>query len=163
MEEAENYRDIQTNHKNFDQFQLAIFATYHYWTEIANAGKQRQMSGKKAISQSGKTAKIVAKMGGTNEKYTYYAHKLLDIDKEFFYDTFFIKRYSLHIKEVKELLAISNNKTQLQELINDIKDVVSKNTAVSEHKEKFIYSKAKIAFDNRNATHQKTDCFLYRI
>ena len=32
--EAKNYRDIQTNHKNYTKFQLAIFGAYNHWDEL---------------------------------------------------------------------------------------------------------------------------------
>ena len=49
FEKAKNYRDIQTNHKNYSKTQLAIYAVYHYWDDVKKVSKQRQKDGKKAI------------------------------------------------------------------------------------------------------------------
>ena len=95
LAQAKNYRNVQTNHKNYSKIQLAIYAVYHYWDEVEKASLKRQQSGTTATTIKGKTSEIVGKMGGVGKSYVESSHKLLELDREFFYDLFVIQRYSI--------------------------------------------------------------------
>ena len=137
---AKSYRDIQTNHKNYTKFQLAIFGAYNYWDEVEKNSLLRQQQGKKASGKKGKTSEIVGDMSGVNEKYAQYAHELLEIDVEFFYNIFFIKRYSLKKAEIGELLAAKNDEKLIKEIIDEMKNIADKNKQPLHGS---IYAKAK--------------------
>lgn len=150
FDEAKSHRDIQTNHKNYTKLQLAIFGAYNYWDEVEKRSQQRQNQGKKATGKKGKTAEIVGDMSGVNEKYAQYAHELLEIDAEFFYNTFFIKRYSLKKAEIKGLIAINKNFPEhVKEIIAEMKKIiVNESDFASSNANKTIYERAKKVWEN---------------
>ena len=150
LDKAKSYRDIQTNYKNYTKFQLAIFGAYNYWDEVEKDSLLRQKQGKKASGKKGKTSEIVGDMSGVNEKYAQYAHELLEIDAEFFYNTFFIKRYSLKKAEIKGLIAISKNFPEhVKEIIAEMKKIiVNESDFASSNANKTIYERAKKVWEN---------------
>ena len=86
-------------------------------------------------------------MSGVNEKYAQYAHELLEIDSEFFYETFFIKRYSLKRAEIKELLTAKNDEKLIREIIDEMKNIAEKNTQTLHCS---IYGQAKSIVDGKH-------------
>lgn len=147
LDKAKVYRDIQTNHKNYTKFQLAIFGAYNYWDEVEKDSLLRRQQGKKVTDKKGKTSEIVGRMSGVNEKYAQYAHELLEIDAKFFYETFFIKRYSLKKDEIKELLAAKNDEKLIKEIIDEMKNIAEENTQTSHAS---IYGQAKSIVDSNH-------------
>jgi len=126
--QAKNYRNVQTNHKNYSKIQLAIYAVYHYWDEVEKASLERQQSGTIATTAKGKTSEIVGKRGGVGKSYVESAHKLLELDREFFYNLFVIQRYSIRKTELDELLCINSNQTKTyNEIIGEIKRICGEN------------------------------------
>ena len=59
LDKAKFYRDIQTNHKNYTKFQLAIFGAYNCWDEVEKNSLLRQKQGKKASDKKVKLQKLL--------------------------------------------------------------------------------------------------------
>ena len=149
--EAKVYRDIQTNHKNYTKFQLAIFGAYKFWDEVEKNSRQRQKQGKRASGSKGKTAEIVGSMSGVNEKYAQYAHELLRIARDFFYETFFIKRYSLKKDEIRQLCVMKNDENLIKEIITEMKNIIASESNLAEPDlKKSVYERAKKIVDERH-------------
>ena len=109
----------------FDKIQLAIFGAYNYWDNVQKDSFSRQLQGKKASDTKGKTSQIIGQLCFTNEKYVHWAHQLLQIDAQFFYETFFVKRYILKKEEMKELIALSKtDPNQVKDLIQKMKNIL---------------------------------------
>jgi len=161
LDKAKSYRDIQTNHKNYTKFQLAIFGSYNYWDEVEKNSLLRQQQGKKASGKKGKTSEIVGDMSGVNEKYAQYAHELLEIDAEFFYNTFFIKRYSLKKNSIKELISLfKTDKKRTLNIIEKMKELVENPESTNESKD--IYETAVIKiFLAENQCYNQSDIVTY--
>lgn len=161
LDKAKVYRGIQTNHKNYTKFQLAIFGAYNYWDEVEKDSLLRRQQGKKASGKKGKTSEIVGCMSGVNEKYAQYAHELLEIDAEFFYNTFFIKRYSLKKNSIKELISLfKTDKKRTLNIIEKIKELVENPESTNESKD--IYETAVIKiFLAENQCYNQSDIVTY--
>lgn len=152
LEQAKNYRDIQTNHKNYSKIQLAVYAAYNYWDEVEQASLQRQQSGTTANEKKGKTSKIVGNMGSVSEKYAEYAHKLLEIDREFFYEIFFIHRFSVKKDEILRLIDINSNDSGFaKKIVHEMKSIFDgeKNNHTDTER-KSIFTEALVAAMNTN-------------
>ena len=147
LAQAKNYRNVQTNHKNYSKIQLAIYAVYHYWEEVEKASLERQQSGAIATTAKGKTSEIVGKRGGVGKSYVESAHKLLELDKEFFYNLFVIQRYSIKKTELDELLNINSKQPETyNKIIGEIKRICEENKSQLADTEKVsIYNQAYVA------------------
>lgn len=147
LEQAKNYRDIQTNHKNYSKIQLAVYAAYNYWDEVEQASLQRQQSGTTSDGQKGKTSKIVGDMGGVSEKYAEYAHKLLKIDREFFYEMFFIHRFSIKKDEIKRFIVINSETPDFaKKILDEMKSIFeNEKNNIADTDRKSIFTEAYIS------------------
>ena len=96
------------NYNNqYSKLQLAIFMSYHYWNDIKNESHKRQLLGRKT-TKIGKTAQIIGKLIGVNEKYINLAHKLLLLNPDVIYYTFYIQRYNILRTEILDVLSMNN-------------------------------------------------------
>ena len=154
LDKSKDYRNIQTNHKNYTKIQLAIFGAYNYWDEVEKNSLLRQKQGKKANYKKGKTSEIVGNISGVSEKYAEYAHILLSISRNFFYKIFFLSRLSMKKNEIKDLITIyKNNPEHAKEIVTEMKKIfVRESNLADSNAQKTIYERAKKTWENNKNT-----------
>ena len=96
--------------KNYSKFQKALFGAKIFYDEIANKAKHNQITSSNGNNPIN-TAKEVAKICNTNEKYVCMAKKLLNINL-WFYDYLYLYNAKMAILDISKLLSCKNKSLQ---------------------------------------------------
>ena len=100
-------------------------------------------------------------MSGVNERYAQYAHELLKIDAQFFYETFFIKRYSLKKNSIEKLISIfKTDKKRALNIFQTMKELVENPESTNESKDIYETAVIKIVL-TENQCYNQSDIVTY--
>ena len=159
-DEAKTIRELQTHHKNFNQLQRAVFAVKNLWNIESKKSKKCRFKDHKDEYKGMPTIERISKRCGVGRTYINYAHQLLEIDSDFFYEFIFIYRCEFAKKEFTKLINL--NRTQ-PEVATNILNAMKEIFKTEKDKSKFIrtdisiYSKAKSKANKiNNSVQQKT-------
>ena len=108
-EEASNKRETNVIKKKLDSMKRNVYFAYMYYEEKKKEAEQRQKAGKKAESnEKGKPEELLSKQFGTGINAVGLIGRIMELDKEFLYQSVFNRGYTVRVNDMKDFLKLTD-------------------------------------------------------
>ena len=157
LDEAKSLRENQTHNKQFTKLQCAIFVVKNLWDIELEKSKKCRFKDHKDEFKGLPTIERIAKRCSVGRTYINYAHQLLKMDSDFFYEFNFTYRCKFTKDEFRELIRLNKNQPKVAaDIINKMKEIFykEKDKSIFIRNNISIYSKAKSKINKNNKSIQ---------
>lgn len=109
IEEATIKREANMIAKKRDPMKLNVYFAYKYYEGKKKEAEERKKAGKKAESnEKGKPEELLNKEFGTGINAVGYIGRIMELDKEFLYQSIFNRGYTVRITDMQDFLRLTN-------------------------------------------------------